>query len=65
MSSWIVAFVVQSSLVVSGNRKLHMSLGVAVAVLAALLVIVGISTAIASFITTLTATKTSGDLAAS
>src|SRR6266496_2618390 len=34
MSSWIVLFVVQSSLIVSGNRKLHMSLGVAGALLA-------------------------------
>jgi hypothetical protein len=48
MSSWIVLFVVQSGLIVSGNRKLHMSLGVAGVVLAALLVIIGLSTAIAS-----------------
>lgn len=48
MTSWIVLFVVQSSLIVRGNRKLHMSLGVAGAVLAAFLVIVGVATAIAS-----------------
>jgi hypothetical protein len=48
MSSWIVLFVVQSSLIVRGNRRLHMSLGVAGAVLAALLVIIGLTTAIAS-----------------
>jgi hypothetical protein len=48
MSSWIVLFVVQSSLIVRGNRKLHMSLGVAGAVLAALLVVIALSTAIAS-----------------
>lgn len=48
MTTWIIAFVVQSSLIVSGNRKLHMTLGVAGAVLAGLLVIVGVSTAIAS-----------------
>jgi len=48
MSSWIVLLAVQSSLIVSGNRKLHMTLGIAGAVLAALLVIVGLTTAIAS-----------------
>ena len=48
MSSWIIALVLQSGLIVGGNRKLHMSLGVGGAVLAALLVIVGLSTAIAS-----------------
>ncbi len=48
MTCWIVLFVVQSSLIVGGNRKLHMSLGVAGAVLAAFLVIVGVATAIAS-----------------
>jgi FtsH-binding integral membrane protein len=48
MSAWIIAFVVQSSLIVSGNRKLHMSLGIAGIVLAAFLVIVGVTTAIAS-----------------
>ncbi|HET8922077.1 MAG TPA: hypothetical protein VFN26_03670 [Candidatus Acidoferrum sp.] len=48
MSSWVVLFVAQSSLIVRGNRKLHMSLGVAGAVLAACLVVVGLATAIAS-----------------
>lgn len=48
MSGWIVLFVAQSSLIVRGNRKLHMSLGVAGAVLAACLVVVGLATAIAS-----------------
>ena len=48
MSTWIIFFTAQSSLIVSGNRKLHMSLGVAGAVIAALLVIVGVTTAIAS-----------------
>lgn len=48
MSAWIITFVVQSSLIVSGNRKLHMSLGLAGMVLAGFLVIVGVTTAIAS-----------------
>jgi hypothetical protein len=48
MTTWIIAFVVQSGLIVSGNRKLHMTLGISGAVLAGLLVVVGITTAIAS-----------------
>lgn len=48
MSTWIVLFVAQSALIVRGNRKLHISLGVGGAVLAACLVVVGVSTAIAS-----------------
>jgi hypothetical protein len=48
MSSWILLLIVQSGLIVRGNRKLHMSLGVAGAVLAAFLVIVGLATAITS-----------------
>jgi hypothetical protein len=48
MSSWILILVVQSGLIVGGNRKLHMSLGVAGVVLAALLVMVGLTTAVAS-----------------
>lgn len=48
MTAWIIGFVVQSSLIVSGKRKLHMTLGVAGAVLAGLLLIVGVTTAIAS-----------------
>ena len=48
MSAWIIAFVVQSSLIVRGKRGLHMSLGIVGAVLAGVLVIVGVTTAIAS-----------------
>jgi len=48
MSTWIIGFVAQSSLIVASNRKLHMSLGVAGVVIAACLVIVGVATAIAS-----------------
>lgn len=48
MSSWIVFFVVQSSLIARGNRKLHMTVGVSGGVLAAGLVAVGVCTAIAS-----------------
>lgn len=48
MSTWITLLVVQSGLIVGGNRKLHMSLGVGGAVLAAILVIVGLTTAFAS-----------------
>lgn len=48
MTAWIIAFVAQSGLIVSGNRRLHMSLGVGGAVLAGLLVVVGVTTAIAS-----------------
>src|SRR5215469_7349594 len=48
MSGWIVLFVVQTALIVGGNRKVHMSLGIGGAVLAASLVVVGVTTAIAS-----------------
>jgi uncharacterized membrane protein YozB (DUF420 family) len=48
MSAWILFLIVQSSLIVSGNRKLHMSLGVGGAVLAATLVLLGLFTAIGS-----------------
>lgn len=48
MSAWIIFLIVQSSLIVSGNRKLHMSLGVGGAVLAAFLVILGFFAAIRS-----------------
>lgn len=41
MSAWIIFLIVQSSLIVSGNRKLHMSMGVGGAVLAGFLVILG------------------------
>jgi hypothetical protein len=45
MSAWIIFLIVQSSLIVSGNRKLHMSLGVGGAVLAGFLVVLGFFTA--------------------
>jgi hypothetical protein len=48
MSTWIILLVVQSGLIVRGNRKLHMSLGVVGAVLAAFLVILGLTAAITS-----------------
>ena len=48
MSCWIVLFAVQSGLIVSGNRRLHMSLGVGGAALVAILVLVGLATAITS-----------------
>ena len=48
MSTWIILLIVQSGLIVRGNRKLHMALGVGGAVLAGLLVILGVATAITS-----------------
>ncbi len=48
MSAWILFFLTQTVLIVNGNRRVHMTLGGAGAVLAALLVIVGISTALTS-----------------
>lgn len=48
MSAWVLFLIVQSSLIVSGNRKLHMSLGVGGAVLAGFLVVVGLLTAVTS-----------------
>lgn len=48
MSSWIIFFILQSSLIVSGNRRLHMAVGVGGALLAAFLVVVGVVTAITS-----------------
>ncbi len=48
MSAWILFFIVQSSLIVKGNRKLHMSLGAGGAILAVFLVIAGLLTAIGS-----------------
>ncbi|MFC6646160.1 hypothetical protein ACFQBQ_11315 [Granulicella cerasi] len=45
-SSWIILFVVQSSLVATGNIRLHRKLGYAGAVLAALMVIFGITATI-------------------
>jgi hypothetical protein len=43
-SSWIILFVVQSSLVSAGNVRLHRKLGIAGAVIAGLMVILGIAT---------------------
>jgi hypothetical protein len=43
-SSWIILFVVQSSLVSAGNIRLHRRLGVAGAVIAGLMVILGVLT---------------------
>ena len=48
MSVWILFFITQASLIVRGNRKLHMSMGVGGAVLAAFLVVVGMMTGIGS-----------------
>jgi hypothetical protein len=48
MSIWILFLIAQSSLIVRGNRKLHMSLGLGGAVLATFLVIAGLLTAIGS-----------------
>jgi len=48
MSAWVIFLIVQSSLIVSGNRKLHMSMGIGGAVLAAFLVVVGLLTALGS-----------------
>jgi hypothetical protein len=48
MSAWIILLVVQSALIVGGNRKLHMTLGVGGVVLAGLLVVLGLATAISS-----------------
>jgi len=48
MFSWIVLFLVQSILMLNGNRRLHMRIGVAGAVLAGAMVILGSATAILS-----------------
>jgi len=48
MSTWILFLIVQSSLIVSGNRKLHMSLGIGGAVLTAFIVVVGLLTSVGS-----------------
>lgn len=45
-SSWMLLFVVQTALVASHRVKVHMKLGIAGAVLAAAMVIVGLSTAV-------------------
>ena len=48
MTGWILFFVVQSSLIVRGNRSLHMRLGAAGIVLYSLIVPVGVATALLS-----------------
>src|SRR6478752_9020415 len=48
MFSWIGLFLVQSILILNGNRRLHMRIGVAGAVLAGAMVILGSVTAILS-----------------
>ena len=48
MSAWILFFIAQSSLIVNGSHKLHMSFGAGGAVLAVFLVVVGLLTAIGS-----------------
>jgi uncharacterized membrane protein SirB2 len=48
MTAWIVFFTVQSSLIVRGNRSLHMKLGTAGAVLYSVIVPVGGATALLS-----------------
>jgi hypothetical protein len=47
MTSWVVLFVMQVSLVATGRTRIHQRLGVFGAILAALIVIVGVLTAIA------------------
>ena len=48
MSAWIVLFLVQPMLIVSGNRRQHIMLGRLGAVLAAAIVIIGVTMAIES-----------------
>lgn len=48
MTAWIIFFVVQSSLIVRGNRSLHMKLGAAGVALYSLIVPVGVATALLS-----------------
>lgn len=48
MFSWIILFLVQSIFILNGNRRLHMRIGVAGAVLAGAMVILGSTTAILS-----------------
>lgn len=45
-SSWIILFVVQSSLVSTGNVRLHRKLGIAGAIIAGLMVVLGVLTPI-------------------
>lgn len=48
MTGWTIFFVLQSSLIVRGNRRLHMKLGAAGVVLYSLIVVVGVATALLS-----------------
>ncbi len=48
MSAWVLFVIAQSSLIVGGHRRLHISLGIGGALLAAFLLIVGLLTAITS-----------------
>jgi hypothetical protein len=48
MTGWMVLFLVQPLLIVSNNRRMHMSLGILGAMLAGLVVILGLWTAIAT-----------------
>lgn len=48
MTGWITLFLLQPLLIVSGNRKMHITLGTAGAVLAAAMLVVGIYTPIAT-----------------
>jgi hypothetical protein len=48
MTGWIIFFIVQSSLIVRGNRSLHMKVGAAGVVLYSLMVAVGTATALLS-----------------
>ena len=48
MFSWVILFLVQSIFILSGNRRLHMRIGVAGAVLAGTMVILGSVAAISS-----------------
>ncbi|HLH32376.1 MAG TPA: hypothetical protein VKY31_14320, partial [Terriglobia bacterium] len=48
MSAWVLLFFVQSLLILKGNRRLHMTLGVAGGVLGILIVVLGMSVAVLS-----------------
>jgi hypothetical protein len=48
MSSWVILFLVQSALILAGNRRLHMVIGPIGAVLAAAMVVLGTAMAILS-----------------
>ena len=54
MRSWVVLFVTQVSLVATGRTRTHQRLGVLGAVLAALVIVVGVLTAIAGAASTFT-----------